>query len=467
LKILLCHPLSSETSPKKSPPLGILFTGAAAENAGYEIEYWVEYSDSQTELEHLIDWADIVGVSSFTGIQLYYAKRIFILAKQKNKITVFGGVHANSSYEQSIKEDYIDYVAVGEGEITLINLVKYLKKEIDYPEGIISKNFPLKRAPVLTEFVSPITNKTLRFFEYSNRTNDIFLPASRGCPYKCGFCINSSKFVGRYRLVPIEVWTQWLNELNLKMNISWLTTGDDYLGNQKRMLTVGKILKEKNINWSPYCRGDNFKHNGEQFAYALKELGVTDISIGIESGNERILKLINKGETLEELEHAAICISNTGIRPQYYFIVGFPTETKEERNQTFDFADRLYNIHKGNVIMSFYNFTPFEGVGLYDLAKEMGMKVPDTMEEWEQFTVSNSGTHEEKNIYHIAGIHFHQQPGAITDLNFPGKRRLLIKLFELLCSLRWKYRFFKLFAVEKFLIEFVIKNLKVKHKNKE
>jgi radical SAM superfamily enzyme YgiQ (UPF0313 family) len=192
----------------------------------------------------------------------------------------------------------------------------------------------------------------------------------------------------------------------------------------------------------------------------LKELGVTDIAIGVETGSERMMALINKDETKEDMLHAARCLASTGIRPRYYFIVGFPTETHREMMATLDFADELCRIHGGNCNIPIYNFTPFPGTALFDTAVAEGLCIPKRMGEWEKFTVSNSGSTELQNLYHIAGFHFHQQPGSKTDLNFPGKRRLIIRPFEILCDLRWRLRFFQCFGLEKSCIEFILKHFR-------
>lgn len=461
IRVLLCQPIPTENSPQKNPPLGIMFTGAAAERAGFEVEYWDERWDGQAALRKAMQWADIVGVSSFTGIQLKYARRILIEAKRMGKITVIGGVHANLTSDQCFAEDCIDYVAIGEGEITLPSLLVYLSGGIP-PIGIKGKDIIYCPAPQLTskEFISPITEKTMRFFELANETNDIMLPSSRGCPYRCGFCVNSLVQERKYRMVELATWVGWLDQLASRMSIRWIQVGDDYLGTQKRILQVGNALKQRGVKWHPSFRADNFKKNGLQFALQLKELGMTDVAIGVETGSERMMAFIDKDETKDDVLHAARCLATTGIRPRYYFIVGFPTETSDEMMETLDFADELCSIHRGNCNIPIYNFTPFPGATLFDVAVAEGMRIPKRMEEWETFTVSNSGSAEMQNLYHIAGFHFHQQQGSKTDLNFPGKRRWIIRPFEMLCDLRWRLRFFLYFGLEKLCIEFILKHFR-------
>jgi len=460
--ILLCNPIPSEHSPQKNPPLGIMFAGAAAERAGHWVEYWDQRWDSKERLLDLMRSVQVVGVSSFTGIQLKYASEILKLAKKIGKITILGGIHANLTSDQCLIEDFIDYVAIGEGEITLPSFLEFLDGVNTRPVGIKGSGVDYIPAPRLEarDFISPITDRTLRLFEVANMTNDIMLPTSRGCPYSCGFCVNSTIKDKKYRMVDIRIWSGWLDSLLQRMEIRWLQIGDDFLGNQQRILSVGNILKERKIKWHPSFRADNFNNDGLEFASKLQDLGVTDIAIGVETGSDRLMRFIDKAEKKEDIINAARCLAMVGIRPRYYLIIGFPTETIDERNETFDFADELYGIHDGNCNIVFYNFTPFPGIKLYDAAVGEGMRVPQRMCDWERFTISNSGTSEMQNVYHIAGLHFHQQPGSKTDMNFPGLRRLFIKPFEKICDLRWKYRYFKYFSLEKCLLELTLKYLK-------
>jgi len=466
VRTLLCRPISSENSPQKTPPLGIVFSGAAAEKEGFEIEYWDEQWDSQNALVEALQKTDVVGVSSFTGVQLRYAKKILIEAKRMGKITLFGGVHANIVSDQCLKESFIDYVAIGEGERTLPSFLGYLESGVP-PAGIKGRDINYRPAPQLStaEFISPLTEKTMRLFELSNRTNDVMLPSSRGCPYRCGFCLNSMVRERRYRMVRPEAWTSWLDRLLARMDVRWLQVGDDYLGNHDRIVTIGRILQERGIKWYPSFRADNFRRSGEEFAAQLNALGVTDLAIGVETGSDRLMAFIEKDETKEDILHAARCLAAVGIRPLYSFIVGFPTETKDETIATLNFADELHGIHGGNCNISLYNFTPYPGATLFAEAVKQGMRIPEKMGEWETFTretviTNNSMSKEFRNLYHISGLHFHQQPGSKTDKNFPGKRRWLIKPFERLCDFRWRHRLFKWFSLEKFCIEFILKNLK-------
>jgi radical SAM superfamily enzyme YgiQ (UPF0313 family) len=229
--------------------------------------------------------------------------------------------------------------------------------------------------------------------------------------------------------------------------IKWLQMGEDWVGSKERVMQLADILHARSIGWMPSLRADNLD---QELVDKLAACGCTGVSIGIESGSPRVLnEVVNKMETNDQFIAAAKLLAKYNMRPQYYFIIGFPTETKEERNQTFAFADMLYSIHNGNITGVFYSFTPLPGTPLFQPSKDAGFKLPSNLDEWSNYSLNESFSEEFGNIYHIAGLTFHRQPGDKTDCNFSGWKRLLIKPFELLCVLRWKRRFWSYFKLEK------------------
>lgn len=127
---LLTYPIPTRDSPTKGPALSIFYPGAMLEQNGFCVEYFDERFDNFEDFLSLIK-KDVfsVGVSSMTGYQLIGSKKILETVKKINpKIyTIFGGVHPSLLPQQCIKEPFVDLVVVGEGEKTLLELIKTLK----------------------------------------------------------------------------------------------------------------------------------------------------------------------------------------------------------------------------------------------------------------------------------------------------------------------------------------------------
>ncbi len=125
------------------------------------------------------------------------------------------------------------------------------------------------------------------------------------------------------------------------------------MGPKKRTIEIAKILHKRGIANQPQIRARDID---EEMADTLIEFGCTGLSLGIETGSPTVLKdIVNKSEKQEHFINAAKILASRGIKPQYYFIIGFPGESKEQRNETYDFADMLSEIHGGYMSVSFFS----------------------------------------------------------------------------------------------------------------
>jgi anaerobic magnesium-protoporphyrin IX monomethyl ester cyclase len=465
MNVLLVYPRPALETPQRTPPLSILYPGAYIARRGHNVEYfderWDHYFDAKVKR------ADVVGVSAMSGYQLGRAIDYLQRAHDAGKVTVMGGVHCTIAPRTCITEPYIDHVVIGEGEETLVDLLDHLDtpervpgiwtKTPGSPYGIYTGDRPLLDAE---QIESPIDDKTLRYFRLSGITNDIALPASRGCPYSCTFCINSTRTAKKWRALPLNSWTSDIDRLlNQGIAINFFQVGDDWIGPEKRIIEIARILGERSIPWHPSLR---ITQVNENLANILADSKCEGVSVGIESGDQDILDLIDKQITLPEIINGATILARHGLRPFYFFIVGLPGETKEQMQRTMDMADRLYNIHSGECSIVFYGFCPQYGTKLHEAAVMLGYRMPATLAEWSAYTRSSTSNATANAIYHIAGLTFHRNKGDKTDRNFPGIRRLLILPFEILCVLRWRYRKFGAFGFERLAIRFIIDRLKKK-----
>lgn len=451
-RILLCYPNPSISSPQRNPALSIFYPGAALEQAGHQVFYWDERWDSEYNLLDKMSQATYVGVSSKTGYQLKGAIRVLQIAKLWGNITILGGIHPSLLPMQCAKHPCVDYVIEGEGEGAIVGLMDCLEKGSGFPFGVYTQKGGVPRPHLkLEEIPSPITEKTLPYF-LKSLPDDVMLPSSRGCPFKCGFCYNSCYHKSKWRPISLE---QWEADLDKLPGIRWLQMADDYIGPRERILDIAEALHKRGIKWLPQLRADQID---AELIRQIARLGCTGVAVGIESGSDRVLQeIVHKQETVRDYLLASQAIARCQLRPLYYFIVGFPGETQDDLKQTFSLADQLYRNHDGNLSIVFYSFTPLPGTPLFSKAQEMGIPIPQDMEGWSDYSLNQSYSKELANIYHIAGLHFHQGKGDKTDRNFPGLRRLLIAPFETLCSIRWKLRYWKYFDMERWCIEGLLK----------
>ena len=449
-RVLLCYPQPTLSSPQRSPCLSILHVGEALKQAKQrgksDSDYEVRYFDARWDGPPDMDWPDVVGVSTMTGHQIKGAIQLLKEAKRRGKRTILGGIHPTMLPEQCLQEDYVDSVVVGEGERAILEAIDGGPKQI-----VRAVNLRIE------EMVSPVSPDTMRYFRLSALSGDTMLLASRGCPYTCSFCyivpfFHNKKGEIRWAKVDMEQWKRDILTLKRTTGLTRMAHGDDWIGPTDRLFEILEFLKTNGIKYWPSIRAHQI--HGD-VARQMRELGVQNLSVGIETASPRMLELVRKGNTLEDLRRCVQSLAKYDLWPLLYYITGFPTETQSEINQTLDFADWAYREFGGRVTQNFYAYVPLPGNPLWDMVDKSAL--PQNLEAWSCFSLNQTHNKQASNLYHIGGLAFHRGKGDKTDRNFPGLMRLLILPFELLASLRWRLRLFGYFGLEKRAIEFLLK----------
>jgi len=259
-----------------SPPLSILHVGESVKQYGHEVRYFDERWDPEPDM----NWPDIVGVSSMTGYQLKGAEKYLKLAKKHGKKTVFGGIHPTSLPEQCIAEPFVDVVVCSEGEHGMLDA-------IDAPPGTIVPRKVLLEA----DMVSPVSDDTLEYFKRPAISGDTILMTSRGCVFRCSFCYIQGFFGRTWNSVGLDRWKQDILRLKNELGMTKLEHGDDWPGKMPRILEIVRFLKENGIEYRPSIRAHQIT---DETAKQLADLGIKHLSVGMETGNERMLKFTEK-----------------------------------------------------------------------------------------------------------------------------------------------------------------------------
>ena len=470
--VLLIFPRPSETSPQKNPAISIFYPGEAAARKGFNVDYWDERIDSWDDLKKKSQKAKIFGVSSLSGSMLGRAIKILKWLKENfpTKLTILGGVHATFLPENSLQEPFIDYVVLGEGEERLPALLTAIKtgkgfQEIDgvgyKKDGEIVVNPRTRLVDLKQNYTSPISERTERYFIHAAKRNEVILPVSRGCPWAtkrhaCTFCSVRDQYIGTYRYVPFEKWIADFERIYTLQPFSLIEMEDENSAYFVKNPQFAEALVKRSVKFHLHLRADQLQD--EETVKQLALSGCSRIHIGVESGNDRVRnEIYNKGEEIEHFLRAASLMSKYGIEGVYTYVIGAPTETRQEMFQTLKLSDRLSKLHpKGKCRATVYVLIALPGTDIFDHAKKAGWWIPETMEEWSRVSAAYNPTlpEEMNNVYLIAGLHhnWHHK----TRQNFPGLWQILILPFQTLVELRWRIKFFKFFAFEKKAIEKLI-----------
>lgn len=463
---LLAYPIPTKDSPTKGPALSIFYPGAMLEQNGLNVEYFDERFDDFDEfLQKIKKGVFCIGVSSMTGYQLAGAKRILETVKKINpKIyTIFGGTHPSILPRQCIKENFIDFVVVGEGEKTLFELISTLKngKRLDEINGLYWKSDGEIMANKPREFMNPLewpfpmTQGNRRYFKIAADRGELMFQSSRGCPCICSFCYNQLFNLRTWRPMPLDKFEKELKKFVEEFKIKTVYVNDDEIGSSReRIKGVSEILHKFGLSWTTSIRCNDVN---EEIAKILDENGCKELLLGAESGSDRILEeIINKKypNGVEDVRHCARNLSKTKIHGRYSFIAGLSTESTEEIKQSMDLADWIRKTDKNSRI-NFNAYAPYPGSKLYQEALKTNFKEPQNLEEWSKMSLSNETVPIAQNLYYISGLKFRGGKNDTTSKNFPGLKRLLIFPFEIFARLRWKTRFLKYYWLEKTIIKWL------------
>lgn len=272
------------------------------------------------------------------------AKRV----KSKIITIVGGGIISGDPEPAMIALEYADYGVIGEGEVTINELCDSLENggQSSHIDGIIFKNgsdYKTTKPRKEMENIDSIPWPDYEGFEIGkylklsppgisglNSQNTVFMLASRSCPYNCTFCFHSAG--KKYRQRSLDSLFEELDYLVSQYNVGFLCLADElFARNMQRVKEFCERLKKYNIKWWAQFRVDDI--NPELLAI-LKAGGCEIMSFGLESADNRVLKSMRKGTTVEQIERTLKIVYDSGITLDGAFIFGDIAETWETANNT-------------------------------------------------------------------------------------------------------------------------------------
>jgi radical SAM superfamily enzyme YgiQ (UPF0313 family) len=361
---------------------GLAHLSAAAKAQGFDVDL--------IDLRALRGWdhfreeianrrPDVVGLTMMS-VDYNPAMRCLAIVKEVSPqtITVVGGPHPTLALEEMAELDHIDYIVTHEGEITFPKLLRAIEAGDPPAEHVLTGEQPDLDA-------LPFPDRDLFLQEWrkagyaSDSPEDPFVPelpppfvtiiAGRGCRYNCSFCQPAERSLfGRRvrRRSPANIIAE-LEVLRAKYRFNSLMFHDDTLtGDKEWVVEFCRLYRERGFRQPFFCqsRADIIVRH-EDMVKLMAEAGCTGYFIGFESGSDRVLRFIRKGTTREvNLQAARIC-RRYGIKVWANYMLGLPTETREEVLETISM---LKEIDPDYYSPAFY--TPHPGSDLYDYCVE-------------------------------------------------------------------------------------------------
>jgi len=409
--VVLFFPKSSfiEAAMKHQYPPTALLSLAVHLDSRYRVKIIDQRTDSQWKrhLQQELKKGPIcVGFSSYTGEQINFALEATRYVKNNSDVpVVWGGVHPTILPRQTLENRSIDFVVKGEGEETFPELVMALEKQKNISgvrgvlykrNGTIKENAPrppidLNNLPELPYHLVDMRKYIVRF----NNRRVLSFEASRGCVNRCAFCFIQNLGQQRlWRALTPERTIERIRDLKERFHVEGIEF-QDYnffvdLARSKRIMQL--MLKEKlDVFWMACARINNVMRMDRSYLRLIEKSGNTRFALGVESGSDRILRLIKKDITVKQVLAASKKLSRTKIPPFYSLMQGFPTETEAELRMTVGLALRLLRENSRAKISIIHCYRPLPGNELFDLCVNHGLKAPSSLEEWGKYDMTAVG----------------------------------------------------------------------------
>lgn len=397
-------------------PLSLLYASVELVQDGFDVKILdtrLHQKDWHKRLKDLLgDDVLAVGISVMSGQPIKNATKIGRYVKSLSPGTpiVWGGPHATFYPENILEGEWsCDYVVSGYASETFHELCLQIQQG-EQPKGISGVCW--RHEGEIHE--NPLLEKAFEYIDYDKipyhliedyspygqleQEHRIFsMYSAVGCPYQCSFCSSPAQYsnIDGKKWVPLEAAqvVDHIQHVHETYGANYIYFIDD--DSFPKLSHVEGIIDEianRGINVKLGFRGariNEIKRMSHEFLDKLAAAGTDIMHIGAESGSDRILKLLRKDSSYDDV---IACNRKLAQHPQitaaYNFIMGLPTETLEELKKTRDLMLQLVEDHPNCIIFPPNKFRPLPGTELYDIAKdEWNYEMPDTLEAWANIEV--------------------------------------------------------------------------------
>jgi len=386
-KVLLMTAKTVRPKYQCMPLIGVAYIAAYLRERGIDVDI-LDATALEVSYEGVVEYVsyhnfDFVGVTSIAATHQSALRHLReIKEAHPDIVTIIGGPHATALDKELVREQgFVDYLVRGEGEITAYELVDTVWKGGDVSEvkGVTYRKdgevVSTPPRPVIKDLdILPYPALDLMplheyYFEMRGLATkkDLILPfcAGRGCYSDCGFCASKMMWGGP-RLRSVDKVIEELVWMRDKYDMKVLFSYDDILSsNRKWLIEFCRKFVDAGLNdirWSCDARADTLS---DEMLTWLKKANCAYVLLGLEFGTQRLLDFSNKKLNLSKVKEAVKMIRRHGINSCGSFIIGYPTETREEILQTGKFGRSL------NLDAVLTNLAvPYPGTQMYDYCVE-------------------------------------------------------------------------------------------------
>lgn len=406
--ILLFNPKATNHNPRI--PNSLLSIAASIDN----LHKWVIVdgnleTDPWQTIEKYLSTGNVTyfGCTVMPGPQLKqaipFSKKIKDL--YPNIKIIWGGYFPSNQYNVCINSGYVDYIIYGPGDNTFPQLIDalnnnlpihHIKNLIFKSDGKIIKTskeelIDLDKLPKLPY------DKLHTFYPISKVLPKTYLGkktiayhSSFGCPFTCSFCAVVPIYNARWKGKSAQGIYEDVKYLKEKYGADAVEFHDNnFFVSEKRVVEFAKLMLHENMNWWGEARIDTMDKYKDESLQLIRDAGCKMIFYGAETGNDEVLKKMDKGgtQTGKQILDFAARLKKFDITPEYSFVLGIPADTEEQVNKQIDeditFIKKVKAINPNTEIIIYtYSPVPTEGSEMYKNVIASGFKFPETLEDW-------------------------------------------------------------------------------------
>lgn len=410
-KILIFNPRSANA--KHRIPNSILQVGASI----YE-KYNFVFVDGNLErdpwkkIKHYFDTGEFRYFCStvMPGPQLKQAIPFTKKIKEcyPQTISIWGGYFASNQYEVCITSDFVDYIVNGPGDVAFPSLLDALENntvaEIKSIKNLIyqEKDGTIIQTPkeklLDQDSLPPLPYTHLnKFYDLEHYLSKTFLGnktfsyhSSLGCPFTCSFCAVVPIYDGRWKAKSAQTVYNDVTYFKNNYRIDAIEFHDNnFFTSRKRVIEFANLVMNDGITWWGEGRIDTINKYTDEDLITMKKAGCKMIFLGAETGNDDILKQMNKGgtQTGQTIKDFAKRLAPIGIIPEFSFVLGMPADSPkkvmDQINWDIQFIREIKELNpQAEIIIYLYSPVATEGSELYEQIQKAGFSFPKKLEDW-------------------------------------------------------------------------------------
>jgi anaerobic magnesium-protoporphyrin IX monomethyl ester cyclase len=407
-KVLLFNPRSARSKPRI--PNSILSIAASLEGTySYVIVDGNRESDPAARILEYFETGDFgfFACTVMPGPQLQQAIPISKAIRERfpSVRIIWGGYFPSNQPASVLDSGFVDFVVNGPGDKCFPQLLSAINEGSSYetiPNLIFKKGAELVRTTkdelYDQDALPPLPYETLdRFYPirpYLGKTclgtRTIAYHSSIGCPFKCAFCAVVPIYNARWSGKSAESIYRDIIFLKEKWGGNAIEFHDNnFFVSEKRTAEFCKLIAPEGMNWWGEGRIDTINKYSDETLALMRDSGCKMIFFGAETGNDAVLKRMDKGgtQTAAQIRSFAARMAQFDIIPEYSFVLGTPADSPEEVMQQIDadiaFIREIKSINpRTEIVIYVYSPVPVEGTKLYREAQAQGFKFPERLEDW-------------------------------------------------------------------------------------